>query len=41
MKADDAEGMVATLGASGVGEAVTTPLPPPKGRAVLLYAGLG
>lgn len=38
MKADDAEGMVATLGASGDKEAVTPVLP--KGRAVLLYAGL-
>lgn len=37
VKADDGEGMVATLGASGVEEAVTVLLPPPpNGRAVLL-----
>lgn len=37
MKADDSEGIDATLG----GVAVTMPLVPPKGRAVLLHAGLG
>lgn len=36
MKADDAEGMVATLGASGVEEEVRALPPAPKGRAVLL-----
>lgn len=41
MKADVSEGMEATLGAAGEEEAVTTLLPPPNGRAVLLYAGLG
>lgn len=36
MKADEAEGMVATLGASGDNEAVTPALAAPNGRAVLL-----
>lgn len=40
MKADDSDGMVATLEAAREGDAVTALLPPPKGRAVLLYAGL-
>lgn len=36
MKADEAEGMVATLGASGDKEAAIPALAAPKGRAVLL-----
>lgn len=36
VKADDAEGMVATLGASGAKEVATPALPAPNGRAVLL-----
>lgn len=36
VKADEAEGMVATLGASGDKEAVTPALAAPNGRAVLL-----
>lgn len=41
MKAEDSEGIEATLGAAGEEEAVTPLPPPPNGRAVLLYAGLG
>ena len=41
MKAEDSEGMEATLGAAGEEEAVTALLSPPNGRAVLLYAILG
>lgn len=37
VKADDSEGIDATLGE----EAATPVLSPPNGRAVLLYAGLG
>lgn len=40
VKADEAEGIVATLGASGDKEAVTPVLLAPNGRAVVLYAGL-
>lgn len=36
VKADDAEGMEATLGVVREDEAAPTLLPPPKGRAVLL-----
>lgn len=36
VKADDSDGMVATLGV-----VVAVVLLPPKGRAVLLHAGLG
>lgn len=38
VKADDSEGIEATLGAAGEEEAPL--LPPPNGRAVLLYAGV-
>lgn len=41
MKADDSEGMEATLEAAGEEEGVTTLPLPPNGRAVLLYRGLG
>lgn len=41
MKADDSEGIEATFGAAGEEEAVTPVPPPPNGRAVLLYRGVG
>lgn len=41
MKAEDSEGMEATLGAAGEEEVVIALLSPPNGRAVLLYAILG
>lgn len=39
VKADDSEGIEATLGAAGEEEAATPP--PPNGRAVLFCAGAG